>query len=124
MAMLSRGFRRRGDDAPAGLPPGQHPVGGFPVLSAGPTPRVRLYGWTLEVTGAVDRERRLTWEELRALPPETFTCDLHCVTAWSKVGMRWRGVRVDTVLEGVGVRGAFLLAECDGGYDRARAWPT
>ena len=40
---FSRGFsgrRRRADDAR--LPPGQYEEAGFPVLSAGPTPRTPL----------------------------------------------------------------------------------
>jgi hypothetical protein len=46
---ITRGFRgRRGSDATsARLPPGQHLVGDFPVLSAGPTPepdRATFYG--------------------------------------------------------------------------------
>jgi DMSO/TMAO reductase YedYZ molybdopterin-dependent catalytic subunit len=116
MAVISRAFGRRRADGPATLPPGQHLVDGFPVLATGPTPRMPLDGWTLEVTGAVDRERRLSWEEFRALPAETFTCDLHCVTAWSKLGTRWQGVSVDTVLDGAGVGGAFVWVECEGGY--------
>jgi len=116
MAIISRAFGRRRADAPATLPPGQHLVDGFPVLTTGPTPGMPPDGWTLEVTGAVDRERRLSWEQFRALPAETFTCDVHCVTAWSKLGTRWQGVSVDTVLDGVGVGGAFVWVECEGGY--------
>ena len=44
---ITRGFRRRepgGDDSR--IPPGQHLVGGFPVLSAGPTPRTPLDQWS------------------------------------------------------------------------------
>jgi hypothetical protein len=44
---ISRGFRRRGgaDARSERLPPGQHLTGDFPVLSAGPTPRVDLAKW-------------------------------------------------------------------------------
>jgi hypothetical protein len=40
MAHISRGFRgkRAGDGDVSRLPPGQHVVEGFPMLSAGPTP--------------------------------------------------------------------------------------
>jgi hypothetical protein len=49
MGFISRGFRgRREADAPAGrIPPGQYVTPDFPVLSAGPTPRVRLEEWRL-----------------------------------------------------------------------------
>ena len=52
MSPITRGFRRRessGDDSR--LPPGQHLVGGFPVLSAGPTPHTPLDEWDFQITG-------------------------------------------------------------------------
>jgi DMSO/TMAO reductase YedYZ molybdopterin-dependent catalytic subunit len=42
-----------------------------------------------------------SWEEFRALPAQDFLCDIHCVTKWSKLDTRWRGVSVDTLLEHV-----------------------
>src|SRR3954452_3311157 len=117
MSPITRGFRRRHTTAPgAALPPGQYLTRDFPVLSAGPTPSVDLATWDLAVTGAVEHERRWTWEEFRALPSETVTCDIHCVTSWSKLGTTWEGVPVDALLDGAGPRGAFLLVECDGDY--------
>ena len=58
---------RRDDDR---LPPGQYLERGFPVLSAGPTPHTPLDEWDFSITGAVDGERRWTWEEFQALPRE------------------------------------------------------
>jgi Oxidoreductase molybdopterin binding domain len=49
----------------------------------------------------VDEPRRWTWEELRALPSEKVTVDIHCVTKWSKLDTVWRGVSVDTLLDGL-----------------------
>ena len=40
------------------------------------------------------------WEEFRALPSEEITRDIHCVTKWSKLDTVWRGVSVDTLLDG------------------------
>jgi DMSO/TMAO reductase YedYZ molybdopterin-dependent catalytic subunit len=118
MPLVSRGFRRRHPATPEGtaLPPGQHLVGDFPVLSAGPTPRVPLDRWDLAVDGAVAHPRRWSWEEFRALPSERITVDIHCVTSWSKLGTVWEGVSVDRLLDGTEPAGAFLVAECDGGY--------
>jgi DMSO/TMAO reductase YedYZ molybdopterin-dependent catalytic subunit len=98
------------------VPPGQYLVDDFPVLSAGPTPETDLRRWTFAVTGAVDEPRRWTWEEFLALPAETFTADLHCVTRWSKLDTEWEGVAVDTLLEGVETAAEYALAVCDGGY--------
>ena len=82
------------------LPPGQYLERGFPVLCAGPTPRTPLDEWTFSIAGAVDEERSWTWEEFQALPQETPTVDIHCVTTWSKFDTTWVGVSVDTLLDG------------------------
>ena len=84
MNFISRAFhgRPRGQ-APAGrLPPGQYQVRDFPVLSAGPTPRTALTNWTFSITGEVDKLRNWSWDEIRKLPTETITQDIHCVTKW------------------------------------------
>jgi len=118
MAHISRGFRgrRRDDGDAARLPPGQYVVTDFPVLSAGPTPKVDTATWTFSVVGAVDEPRRFTWDEFRALPTDTITRDIHCVTKWSKFDTTWEGVSVDTLLEGVETEAEYVTAFCDGGY--------
>ena len=117
MSGFTRGFGRRKPEVDdERLPPGQHFVDGFPVLSAGPTPRVELSEWTFSLLGEIDEPRRWTWEELRALPTEDVTCDIHCVTSWSKLDTHWKGVSVDTLLEGVESEAEHVLALCDGGY--------
>ena len=116
---ISRGFRgrRRDDDAVAArLPPGQYLTTDFPVLSAGPTPHTPLDRWDFTIRGATQPMRRWTWEEFRALPSETVTVDIHCVTKWSKLDTVWEGVSVDTLLEGVETDGAYVTAFSDGGY--------
>ena len=53
---ISRGFvgkRREGAAAANRIPPGQHEVKDFPVLSAGPTPKVNLNAWTFTIEGLV-----------------------------------------------------------------------
>ena len=118
MAIVSRGFRRR-SSATAGsgrLPPGQHLVGGFPVLSAGPTPHTPLEAWSFAIRGEVAPERSWTWDEFQALPSETVTRDIHCVTKWSKLDTVWTGVSVDTLLENVETSAEYVTAWCDGGY--------
>jgi DMSO/TMAO reductase YedYZ molybdopterin-dependent catalytic subunit len=118
MALISRGFRgrRQTDVDPARLPPGQYVTRDFPVLSAGPTPHTPLEEWNLTVGGAVGDGRSWSWEEFLALPSETVTVDIHCVTKWSKFDTTWKGVAVDTLLEGAEPWGQFMVAWCDGGY--------
>ncbi|MEX2653343.1 MAG: sulfite oxidase-like oxidoreductase, partial [Acidimicrobiia bacterium] len=99
------------------LPPGQYLTAGFPVLSAGPTPRARLEEWTFQIRGLADPSRSWSWEEFTALPTETVTVDIHCVTKWSKFDTVWTGVSLDSLLDGVATGEArFITAFCDGGY--------
>ncbi|MDA0166670.1 sulfite oxidase-like oxidoreductase [Solirubrobacter ginsenosidimutans] len=115
--MITRGFHRRRDTTPGDrLPPGQYLERGFPVLSAGPTPKTPLNEWTFTIAGAVDQERSWTWEEFQALPKETPTVDIHCVTTWSKFDTDWEGVSIDTLLDGVEPLGGYVTAFSDGGY--------
>jgi DMSO/TMAO reductase YedYZ molybdopterin-dependent catalytic subunit len=118
MSPISRGFhgRPRRDIDASRVPPGQYVVTDFPVLSAGPTPRTSLEEWSLTIQGAVDDAVSWTWEELLALPQETFTVDIHCVTKWSKLGTTWTGVSVDTLLEHVDSEAEYLTAYSDGDY--------
>jgi DMSO/TMAO reductase YedYZ molybdopterin-dependent catalytic subunit len=115
---MTRGFFRRHADDVLGdrLPPGQYVERGFPVLSAGPTPRTALDQWDFTVYGAVGEERRWSWDEFHRLPRETLTKDIHCVTSWSKFDTVWEGVSVDALLDGVQLRGGYAVAESDGGY--------
>jgi DMSO/TMAO reductase YedYZ molybdopterin-dependent catalytic subunit len=118
MTPISRGFRgrRREDVDPSRLPPGQYVVDDFPVLSAGPTPHTSTDNWSFTIDGAVDHPASWSWEQLMALPSETFTVDIHCVTKWSKLGTTWTGVSLDTLLEGVGTEADYFTAWSDGGY--------
>jgi DMSO/TMAO reductase YedYZ molybdopterin-dependent catalytic subunit len=117
VSFISRGFqgRRRAVDESGRVPPGQYVTDDFPVLTAGPTPHTPLDEWTFSVADG-DTRVSWTWEEFRALPSETVTKDIHCVTTWSKLDTVWEGVSVNTLLEGVETSAEFVLAFCDGGY--------
>ena len=115
---FSRGFRGRNRDEdaePGRVPPGQYVTHDFPVLSAGPTPHTPLDEWTFSIVSAGGR-KSWTWDELQALPSETPTVDIHCVTRWSKLDTSWKGVSVDTLLAEVEDDAPYILAFCDGGY--------
>ena len=117
MSFISRGFRgKRDDDAdPARVPPGQYVTRDFPVLSAGPTPHTPLEEWTFSIVDG-DAKKTWSWEELRALPSETITVDIHCVTKWSKLDTAWEGVSIDTLLDGIETSAEYAVAFSDGGY--------
>ena len=90
------------------------------MLSAGPTPRPNLDAWSFSIDGEIDAPRSWTWQEFQALPSETITKDIHCVTKWSKFDTVWEGVSVDVLLEGVDTEAGYLTAYCDGGYTTNR----
>ena len=118
---VSRGFRSRRPqgDVAGRLPPGQYLEPRFPVLSAGPTPHTPLDRWDFSIMGNVKEPKRWTWQELMALPHETPTVDIHCVTKWSKFDTQWVGVSVDTLLQQVEYDphvARYVSAFCDGGY--------
>ncbi|MEU6646459.1 sulfite oxidase-like oxidoreductase [Saccharomonospora sp. NPDC046836] len=115
MGIVSPGFhgRRRPD---VKLPPGQYLTEDFPVLSAGPTPRVRLDHWEFTITTEAGKEHRWSWQEMLALPAESVTVDIHCVTRWSKLGTSWRGVPLDTLLADIDTAADFALVHSYGGY--------
>ena len=118
MSPVSRGFlgRRHPVGDPSRVPPGQYLTPDFPVLSAGPTPHTPLERWSFSIGGDVDREARWSWTEFQALPAETITVDIHCVTKWSKLDTSWRGVSVDALLDRVTTEAEYLTAFSDGGY--------
>jgi len=115
---VSRGFRgrRQQDDLNTRIPPGQYLEHGFPVLSAGPTPRTPLAHWDFTIVGEIDTPKRWTWDELQALPYEDVTVDIHCVTKWTKLDTHWEGISVDTLLEGVETAAEYVVAFSDGDY--------
>jgi DMSO/TMAO reductase YedYZ molybdopterin-dependent catalytic subunit len=76
------------------LPPGQR-------VHVGPPPRFGLDAYmkrravtppdfTLRIDGDVEQAIELSVDEIFAVRTEVLT-DLHCVTTWSAVGMRWSG---------------------------------
>ena len=117
---ISRGFvgKRRQTEATNRVPPGQHAVSDFPVLSAGPTPRTQLDQWAFTIEGLVREPVRWTWEEFLKLPAQQFVVDIHCVTKWTKLDTRWEGVSVDTLFEHAELdrQAMVVTAFSDGGY--------
>ena len=117
MSFVSPGFAGRPRrDGQAKLPPGQYLAEDFPVLSAGPTPRLSTERWEFTVTTEVGRTHTWSWNELLALPADDVTVDIHCVTKWSKLGTSWRGVAIDTLLEDVETAADFVVAHSYDGY--------
>ena len=124
MPVINQGFHaKRPTDGPHKLPPGQYETPDFPVLTAGPTPRIPLVNWEFRLEGLVEKSAKWSWNEFNALPQQDFNPDIHCVTKWSKFDTKWRGVSFDTLLEHVQPKpeAQFVMAFSYGGYF---AWPV
>ncbi len=122
---VTRGFtgRRRGAASDRGraerLPPGQYDAGeSWPTLTAEATPHLDPDQWSLTVDGLVERPRTWSWAEIRALPGSSYSGDIHCVTTWSRFGMTFVGVGVDTLLDAAGPRpeAAYVMVHATTGY--------
>ena len=87
------------------------------MLTAGPTPRIETDEWRFRIDGMVGQAARVDLGGVRRSSPfEDVPCDIHCVTKWSKLGTSFRGVSVDTLLDGVEPQGALAMAYSYGGY--------
>ena len=117
------------DDAPLGtgprnrhgmpqLPPDQYPTQKWPVLDLGVKPKVSKQRWALIVDGAVGAARTLAWADLEAFEPIDDVSDFHCVTKWSRLNVRWRGVRLADVLAAAEPedRAGFVMCHGSDGY--------
>jgi DMSO/TMAO reductase YedYZ molybdopterin-dependent catalytic subunit len=115
---FTRGFKGRRARDPR-LPPGQYDAGNdWPVLTAEATPNLSTDKWKFEIEGLVEKPVTWTWAEIMALPKSEFMGDIHCVTTWSKLGVRFRGVSVDTLLEAAQPlpSASYVLASSTTGY--------
>lgn len=120
--VVTRGFkgRPREDEATRSrVPPGQYVTADFPVLTAGPTQHTSLDDWTLSMQVAGRLLAKWSWHDFGMLRQTGITTDIHCVTKWTKLDTRWRGVTFDDLLRAAGLDAApaaFVTVHCDGGY--------
>jgi DMSO/TMAO reductase YedYZ molybdopterin-dependent catalytic subunit len=118
--MVTRGFfgRGRSPEIAERLPPGQSLTDDFPVLSAGPTPRILTDGWNFTLKDGPKPIAKWSWAEFNALPQSRMTRDIHCVTKWTKLNTPWEGVTVDDIFAAAGITPPtrFMLAHSFDGY--------
>src|SRR5215467_12909618 len=97
------------------LPPGQSLTLKWPVLHYGSVPHFDEAKWDFKISGKVDAPVKLSWKEFLALPQNEVTSDFHCVTRWSRLDNRWKGVLFTDVLKQVTAKPeakyALVLAE-------------
>ncbi len=77
------------------LPPGQRAGEAFPRFGARMVPPPEIPDQPrLRISGAVEEPGEIGIDELRSLPRREQVSDLHCVTTWTKQGLRWSGWRL------------------------------
>jgi DMSO/TMAO reductase YedYZ molybdopterin-dependent catalytic subunit len=109
------------------VPPGQIVTDRWPVLHAGSVPtELNPSNWSIQLHGEVDRPTTLSFADLLRLPQQDQAADIHCVTSWSRLGMRWRGVPFRAVADLVGVREGvgFVIMECEQGFTTSLPYPV
>jgi DMSO/TMAO reductase YedYZ molybdopterin-dependent catalytic subunit len=81
------------------------PVGRFRIYTVtGDLPGRATEEYFLSVKGMVDTELNLSYAELLAMEPTSLTRDFQCVTGWRVSDVKWRGVRVQDLLDRAGVQ--------------------
>lgn len=89
------------------------------MLHAGSVPRdLALGNYRLRLHGEVDHPLELSFADLLRRPQRELTCDIHCVTSWTKLGMRWGGVPFRVLAEEAHPRPSarFVVMECEQGF--------
>ena len=99
------------------IPPGQHAVKALPNMGGTRGSRT-VSDWRLEIGGEVTKSRTLKYDDLLELKQIDLTCDVHCVTGWSLLDSRWRGVPLTTIMDLVDVKDSarFVIFEAAGDY--------
>ena len=110
-------FEKPSADLADRVPPGQHLAKGFPVLTYGDTPQISTDDWQFTVSGLAEN-KTFSWQDFMNMPQSEFTADFHCVTTWSKLDVKWRGVKVTDFLKEVNVdlQAMHVMEHCYGGY--------
>ncbi len=115
--MLGKFFHKPGKEDDERVPPGQHLAKGFPVLTYGATPQVSTEEWEFRVWGLA-KSATFNWSDFMALPQHEFTADFHCVTRWSKLDVKWTGIKVTDFMSLIELdpKVAHIMEHCYGGY--------
>ncbi|MGZ4902127.1 MAG: sulfite oxidase-like oxidoreductase [Halobacteriota archaeon] len=100
------------------IPPGQRETVDWPVLHYGSVPKIETSAWTFTISGLVDKELTLNYEQFSSLPQEKVFSDIHCVTGWSKLNNCWEGVGTQTVKDLVSISpdARFVLIHAGKGF--------
>ena len=71
------------------VPPGQYATEKFPVLTFGNSQTIDTKDWSLEISGLVQNQLTLDWNQFTDLEKITVNSPFHCVTQWSRMENKW-----------------------------------
>ncbi|MDQ3397499.1 MAG: sulfite oxidase-like oxidoreductase [Deinococcota bacterium] len=113
--MFGKIFRKEPDNPR--VPPGQSVTERFPVLTYGPTPRVKKEDVELKIFGLV-KPQSFRWQDLMAMPQTSISKDFHCVTHWSKMDVGWTGILTTELMARLEPepQASHIMFHCYGGY--------
>jgi len=99
------------------IPPGQHAVKALPNMGGGQTDE-DVTGWRLKITGDIENQMTIMLSELMDLKQIDLICDVHCVTGWTLLDSRWRGISMKTIIHLVKAKetAGFVILKAAGGY--------
>ncbi|HLC58731.1 MAG TPA: sulfite oxidase-like oxidoreductase [Candidatus Nanoarchaeia archaeon] len=86
------------------IPPGQYQTEKFPVLDLGIKPNFDSKTYKLKVSGLIEKEIEFTYDQILKMPSIELTEDFHCVTHWSKLDVKWKGVSFKEFLKIIKVK--------------------
>lgn len=116
---VARLFREKkeNDKGSSRRPPGQIITKAFPILDLGIKPDFDQKTWRLKVHGLA-KEKEFTYADILKMPSTFLTADLHCVTHWSKLDVKWKGVSFKDFIKIVKPKDTwkFLIQESADGY--------
>ena len=100
------------------VPPGQRLTEKWPMLHHGTVPNIDTSEWTFTISGCVEQERVLSYDEFMSLPRVKVLSDIHCVTSWSRLNNLWEGVSSSTTRELATIlpEAQFVIVHCVGGF--------
>ena len=115
--MALKFFQKPEPDNSDRVPPGQYLAKGFPVLTYGDTPQISTENWQLKVWGLLT-PKTFSWSDFMGLPHYEFTKDFHCVTRWSKLDVKWTGIKITDFIDLLDVdpKATYIMQHCYGGY--------
>ena len=99
------------------IPPGQHSVKALPNMGGTRGTKI-VSDWRLVIGGEVENPLTLKFADLMDLKQIDLTCDVHCVTGWTLLDSRWRGIPLTVAMDLVKVKDSarFVILEAAGDY--------